>query len=156
MQLLDQFGRVIRKSKTLGEQINDNAFKQMFNPTTHETGETVNEFWKDLYKKMLDSVQKERRKGYKGTVYIQIREKKLPEALGVNGDEYKIFTRKTRPTPEQATSLYTHRLGDEAPNFEYILPELSWIEKIMREKNSGKFTEKYINDIQAFIEGRLR
>ena len=154
MTLLDQFGKVVRKP--LGEQVFDNIIKQIASPDKQEAGETVNEVWKSINKEMDDGIQKARKKGIKGTIYIQIREKKLPDSLGANGDMYQIFIRKTRPTPEQATTLYSHRLGDVEAKFEYALPELSWIEGIMRNKNSGKFTEKYINDIQAFIEGRLK
>lgn len=154
MKLLDQFGKIVKKP--LGEQIFDNIVKQIASPDKQEAGETVNELWKSISKEMDDGIQKARKRGYKATVYIQIREKKLPKNLGANGDMYQIIIRKSRPTPEQATTLYSHRQGDMAPKFEYALPELSWVEGIMRNKNSGKFTEKYINDIQAWIEGRLK
>lgn len=155
MTLLDQFGKCIVPRKTFGEQAFDNAIKQIESPDKYEVGETVNELWKDLNRKMQDGIEKARKKGYKGILYIQIIEKKLPENMQANGDMYMVVVRSTRPTPEQATSLYIHKLGEAQPKFQYCLPELSWVESIMRNKTSGKFTEKYINDIQAWIEGRL-
>jgi len=94
--------------------------------------------------------------GFKGTIYIQIREKKIPENMQANGDLYVVIIRTTRPTPEQATSLYILKPWHTKIEFQYALPELSWVESIMRNKDSGKFTKKYINDIQAWIEGRLK
>ncbi len=152
MQLLDMCGKPIRK--TFGEQAIDNAIKQLASPDQIEAGDAVNAFAKKFNKDMAEGIGKTRKRGYKGIIYIQVKEKKLPASMGANGDLYTMVFRKTRPTPEQASSLYIHRQFDTEPQFQYCLPELSWVEGIMRNKH--KFTDKYINDIQAWIEGRLK
>jgi hypothetical protein len=152
MQLLDMLGKPIRK--TFGEQSIDNTIKQIASPDKVEAGDAVKTFWKKLSRDMADGIAKTRKTGYKGIIYIQVKEKKIPNSMGANGDLYTIVYRKTRPTAEQATSLYIHREFDAEPQFQYCLPELSWVEGIMRNKH--KFTVKYINDIQAWIEGRLK
>jgi hypothetical protein len=152
MNILDMFGKPIRKP--LGEQLIDNAIKQIASPDVVESGDAVKAFWKKLSRDMNDAIAKTRKRHYKGTIYIQVKEKKIPSNMGANGDMYTIVCRETRPTPEQATSLYYHRNFDAEPNFLYCLPELSWVEGIMRNKH--KFTVKYINDIQAWIEGKLK
>jgi hypothetical protein len=152
MTLLDMCGRPIRKP--LGEQLIDNAIKQIASPDVVESGDAVKAFWKKLSRDMDKGISKSRKKGFQGLIYIQVKEKKLPTSMGANGDLYTLVFRRTRPTPEQATSLYIHGNGDVAPIFQYCLPELSWVEGIMRNKH--KFTVKYINDIQAWIEGKLK
>jgi hypothetical protein len=152
--LLDQFGKKIRKP--LGEQLIDNAISFLKGTNPQDTGSTVEAIWKNINNQMNEGIQKSRKKGFKGPIYIQIKEMELNHNFGTKGGMFPLVFRRTRPTPEPASHLFIHRHGDENAKHEYSLPELSWVDSIMRDKNSGKFTAKYINDIQAWITGTLK
>ena len=88
MNILDQYGRRIKKKTTFGSDCVDNAIKQLDKPDNYEIGEVLNEVWKNISNEMADGIAKTRKKGFKGPIYIQIQERKLPANFGTNGDRF--------------------------------------------------------------------
>lgn len=137
--------------ETLGTQIKRQTVQPFYR---QEAGETVAEMGKQLLGELERSVHNARSKGITGKIYIQILEQKIGQNLGRPVVKYTFYTRRTRPTPEWNTVLYSHEDQDSCPKFEYALPELVHIPGIM--KHSWKYPPTYIEMIQAMLKGKLQ
>lgn len=137
--------------ETLGDQIFSNAEKQIRSPDKQEAGDTAREYGKSFCEQLRKAIDTARAKGIRGKIYIQVQER--PMHFARNCVQHTFCTRRSRPTPEQATYLYSHRDGEMQPKFEYCLPELQMVPFIMA--NQHRFTPKYIQDIRDWLSNRL-
>lgn len=140
------------KRQTFGEQLNANTEKQIRSPDRQEVGETMNEMGKDFLKELSSAISNARLKGVKGRIYVQVVEQ--PLQWGRNMVKHTFFVRKTRPTPDQSTYLYSHDEGAESPVFEYCLPEVAHLPFVY--SHPQMFSRKYLQDITDWVKGKLK
>lgn len=137
--------------ETLGTQILRESQKRAY---TQDAGETVAEMGHMILSELERSIKNTRDKGIRGKIYIHILEQKIGQNLGRPVVKYIFYIRRTRPTPEWNTILYSHDDEDSQPTFEYSLPELVHVPGILT--RSWKFPPKYVEFINSMLKGELR
>lgn len=137
--------------ETLGTQIiraeNDYANA----PSTQEVGETMSELGKTICKGLEEAINNARSKGIQGRIYIYIVETPMPIKKPVM--QLTFYTRRTRPTPEWNTCLYSHDDHDSAPKLCWALPEYAHHRAMLRDKH--KHSPDHIRWIQQMLNGLL-
>lgn len=136
---------------TLGEQLNEHTEKQLRSPDKQEAGETTNEAGKGFMENLAKAIGEARSKGIRGRIYVHVIERPLQFAR--NAVKQSFIVRRSRPTPEQCTYLFSHDDGDVCPKFEYCLPELSHVPWILSHKD--QYTTKYLRDINDWLRNQL-
>lgn len=116
-----------------------------------EVGETMSEMGKTICKGLEEAINIARSKGIKGRIYIHIVETPMP--IKKPTIQLTFFTRRTRPTPEWNTCLYSHDDDDSMPTLQWALPEYAHIRRMLREKH--KYTPDHIKWIQMAKAGTL-
>src|ERR1700690_1748272 len=130
--------------KTLGEQLIES-----WSMPPQDVGETMQEVGKHVCRQLELAINNARDKGITGRIYILMWTKKMPVAN--NAHEMTFYTRKTRPDPLWGAELFSHDDGEPAPRLEWALPYKEMVPPILR--FPYKYTNKYINDIQAMLAG---
>lgn len=136
--------------ETLGTQIQRESQKRQY---TQEAGETVAEMGHMILSELERAIKNTREKGIRGKIYIHILEQKVGQNLGRPVVKYVFYIRRTRPTPDWNTILYSHNDEDSQPKFEYALPELVHVPGILT--RAWKFPQKYIDLIDSMLKGTL-
>lgn len=140
--------------ETLGTQILRKQEEYLNAPVVQEVGETMTEMGKTICKELETAINNARKVGIKGLIYIYIVESPMPKSIASKPImQITFFTRRTRPTPEWNSTLYSHNDDDPCPILEWSLPGYEHSQRILKEPY--KYTPKQVEWVSQHRLGTL-
>jgi hypothetical protein len=140
--------------ETLGTQIIRSEESYARAPAPQQVGETLDEMGRTICKELETAINNARKVGIKGLIYIYIVESPMPKSIASKPImQITFFTRRTRPTPEWNTTLYSHNDDDPYPTLEWALPGYEHSQRILKEPY--KYTPKQVEWVSQHRLGTL-
>lgn len=136
------------KKKTLGEQVVE-VHTKYAGEKTQEVRETTNAMGKG-YMASLESLIKQNEREKEDYYIMEILK---PDSLLPGVISLKHIARRSRPRPEWGIALYKISNSSGTCTYEWGLPHAA--EALIMAQNPEGWERKTMDDIQAFIEGRL-